>query len=73
MVLCFSFLPKSTLCISFPLRITRLAMEVLKCRGLFVEWLEGMEEPRRGGCTCQSIPMRYKRKIMVHEMWIQIS
>ena len=36
-VLCLSSLPKSTLCASFPRRITRLAMEVLKCRGLFVE------------------------------------
>lgn len=36
-VLWFSFLPKSTLCISFPRRITRLAMEVLNCSGLFAE------------------------------------
>lgn len=58
-VLCFSFLPKSTLCVSFPRRITRLAMEVLKCSGLLVGWQEGMEKPRRGGCTCQSIPVRF--------------
>lgn len=68
-VLCFSLLPKSTPCTSFPLRITRLAMEVLKCRGLFVE---GVEEPGCGGRTCQSIPLgfgkkRYKRKLMVCE------
>lgn len=56
---CLSFLPKSTLCVSFPRRITRLAMEVLKCSGLFVEQLE---EPRCGGRTCQSISRRFWQK-----------
>lgn len=58
-VLCSSLLPSSALCTSFPLRITRLAMEVLKCRGLFVE---GMEEPGGGGRTCQSIPLGFGKK-----------
>lgn len=58
-MLCSSLLPKSVLCTSFPLRITRLATEVLKCRGLFVE---AMEEPGCGGRTCQSIPLGFGKK-----------
>lgn len=66
---CAPPLPKSTPCTSFPLRMSRLAMEVLKCRGLFVE---GMEEPGCGGRTCQSMPVgfgkkRWKSKLMFCE------
>jgi hypothetical protein len=55
-------LPISALCTSFPRRMTKLAMEVLKCSSLFKDILPRGGSPDIGGRTCQSIPTTRKKQ-----------
>ena len=58
----YSCLPTSALCTSFPRRMTRLAMEVLKWSSLWRDLLPRVGGLDKGGCTCQSIPTKSKTK-----------
>lgn len=55
-------LPRSALCTSFPRRMSKLAMEVLKWSSLLRDVLPRLGSPDKGGRTCQSIPTKRKEK-----------